>query len=227
MDQVEETLLREKIATADSIQRSLASMVELCRLRRPLLTIAALDAEYDDNNVYAAAVMLSYDSCHHPLETQTVVQPAGFPYLPGYLSLREAPALLAALSKLSHAPDVILVDGQGIAHPRRFGLACHIGLLSGIPTIGCAKTHLVGTFSEPGAKRGEWSLLQLDGAVVGAVLRTRTSVKPVFVSPGHLITLEEAIGVVLHCSPQYRIPEPLRMADHAARAMRGGCRNAG
>lgn len=227
MEQFEETVLREKVATAEAIQRMMASKVELCRLRRRVLTIAAVDADYDEVNVYAAAVLFRYDSCTEPLEQRTVVQRVTFPYLPGYLSLREAPALWGALRGLSQAPDVVLVDGQGVAHPRRFGLACHIGVLAGIPTIGCAKTHLAGTFTEPGAERGEWSLMELDGAVVGAALRTRTAVKPVFVSPGHLITLEEAIGIVLHCSTQYRTPEPLRMADHVARGLRGARRDGG
>jgi deoxyribonuclease V len=127
---------------------------------------------------------------------------------------------LEAVTAFSQAPGVILVDGQGIAHPRRFGVACHLGILTGLPTIGCAKSRLLGSFREPGTLRGDWSPLEVEGETVGAVLRTQSGVKPVFVSPGHLVTLQDCIEIVLHCSTRYRVPEPLRMADAAARAAR-------
>lgn len=223
MDHAEENRLRSRIAEAESLQRELAPLVELCPLKRKVRTVAAVDADYDETTVYAAAVLFQYAPCAHPFEKQVEVRHVPFPYLPGFLSLREAPAILAALRKLSHFPDVVLVDGQGIAHPRRFGLACHVGILSRLPTIGVAKNQLVGKFEEPPPQRGAWSPLELEGQLVGAVLRTRTGVKPLFVSPGHLITLHEAVEIVLHCSTRYRIPEPLRMADQAARAARRAC----
>lgn len=211
-----------RLAEAEALQRDLADLVELRPLKKAPRLVAAVDADYGDNCTYAAAVLCDYRNCSVPIERKTVVRPTPFPYLPGYLALREAPAALDALCELSRRPDVLLVDGQGIAHPRRFGIACHLGVVARLPTIGCAKTHLIGTYLEPGERRGEWSPLRVDGEVVGAVLRTQTDVKPVFVSPGHLVTLQDAIEVVLHCSPHYRVPEPLRLADMAARGARRG-----
>lgn len=210
----------QALADAEAIQRELAPLVELSPLRRTPRTIAAVDADYHENLTFAAALLFHYDSFDRPFETRVAVRPTEFPYQPGYFSLREAPAALEAVTALSQAPGVILVDGQGIAHPRRFGVACHIGVVTGLPTIGCAKSRLLGTFQEPGPERGEWSPLVADGETVGAVLRTQSGVKPVFVSPGHLVTLEDALRIVLHCSSHYRIPDPLRMADAAARAAR-------
>lgn len=218
--------LRAKtLAEAEAIQRELARRVELRALKRPVSTVAAADADYTETLAFAAAVLYDYRSLKAPAERRTAVEPADFPYVPGFLSFREAPAVLSALDGLSRPPDVLLVDGQGIAHPRRFGIACHIGVLSSIPTIGCAKTHFVGTFREPGLQKGDWSPLELDGQVVGAVVRTCTRVKPLFVSPGHLVTLNDAIEVVLHCSTAYREPEPLRVADQLAKQARKKLRN--
>jgi len=138
----------------------------------------------------------------------------GFPYLPGLLSFREAPAALKALGKLRQVPDLILCDGQGYAHPRRFGLACHIGLLSSIPSIGVAKTRFWGEHAPVGMERGDWQPLIDKGEVIGAALRTRAGVKPVYVSTGHRISLTTALEYVLHCAPRYRLPEPTRQAHH-------------
>jgi len=221
MDDCGELYLRAKaLAEAEAIQRDLARRVELRPLKGPLRTIAAVDADYGETLTYAAVLLFRYSQCNTPIEKRIAIRPTAFPYLPGYLSLREAPAALDALNHLSQPPDLVLVDGQGIAHPRRFGIACHIGVLTGLPTIGCAKSHLVGTFREPGPQQGNWSPLELDGEVVGAVLRTRTGVRPLFVSPGHLVRLDDAIEVVLHCSTRYRVPEPLRIADREAKATR-------
>jgi deoxyribonuclease V len=139
-----------------------------------------------------------------------------FPYIPGYLSFREAPAIFSAMEKLSLLPDLLIVDGQGIAHPRRIGIASFLGVLLGLPTIGCAKSRLVGKYEEPAPERGSWSPLIDKGETVGAVLRTRKGVKPVFVSPGHLVTLPEAIEIIMHCAVKYRLPEPQRAADSLA-----------
>jgi deoxyribonuclease V len=136
-----------------------------------------------------------------------------FPYIPGLLSFREGPALVKALAKLTVQPDMVLFDGQGIAHPRRLGIASHIGVLLGIPTIGCAKSRLVGEYSEPHVQKGSCSPLRHKGVTVGTALRTRSHIQPVFVSPGHLVDIDTSVQVVLECTGKYRIPEPLRRAD--------------
>ncbi len=129
----------------------------------------------------------------------------GFPYVPGLLSFREAPPILELLRGLSEKPDLLLVDGHGLAHPRRFGLACHVGLFSDVPTIGVAKSRLVGTYQEPGIERGSRSKLADRGETVGAVLRTRSAVRPVFVSIGHRVSLKTAIDLVLRCTSHFRV----------------------
>ena len=138
------------------------------------------------------------------------------PYVPGYLAFREVPAVSDALAQLETVPDVILVDGQGMAHPRRFGLACHLGLTADVPTIGCAKSRLLGRFEDLGDERGSAAQLVDKGEVIGAVVRTRTSVSPVYVSVGHRVSLEAAITFVLTCCGRYRLPEPTRLAHMAA-----------
>lgn len=200
---------------AEALQEELARRVLLTPLIRPLQSVGALDAAYADDRVYAAAVLCDYQTLRLVAERVVVVEGCA-PYQPGYFWLREGPPLLRALEALGRRPDVLLVDGHGLAHPRRFGLACHIGLSTGIPTIGCAKTRLVGSYAEPGCGKGDWSPLEQEGRTVGAVLRSR-GVKPLFVSPGHLVTLADALEVVLHCCTEYRVPEPLRLADQAAR----------
>ena len=140
-----------------------------------------------------------------------------FPYVPGLFAFREVPALLAALEQLKTTPDLLVCDGYGVAHPRRFGLACHLGVLTGIPSIGVAKTAFVGTHTAPGLERGDSADLVLDDEVVGAVLRTQHNVKPVYVSVGHRINLTTAVAQTLHLAPRYRLPETTRAADHACR----------
>jgi len=135
-----------------------------------------------------------------------------FPYVPGLLSFRELPALLPALEKLRVEPDLILVDGQGVAHPRGFGLASHLGVLTGVPTIGCAKSRLLGEAEEPGQRVGDWKPLVFEGRTVGAVLRTRSGVKPLYVSVGHGVDLPSAVKLVLACLRGVRLPEPQRRA---------------
>jgi len=143
--------------------------------------------------------------------------PLRFPYVPGLLSFRECPALLAAFRKLKHEPDVIFCDGQGIAHPRRFGLACHLGVLLDRPTIGCAKSRLIGEEREPGQRAGSWTELTIASGgkkeTIGAVVRTRDGVRPIYVSPGHRVTLETAIRLTMAVCDGYRIPRPTREAD--------------
>lgn len=143
-------------------------------------------------------------------------RPVAFPYVPGLLAFREAPVALAAFERLSLPVDLIMVDGQGIAHPRRFGIACHLGVLLDTPAIGCAKSVLTGRAAEPGPAPGDWTPLVADGEVVGAALRTRPNAQPVYVSIGHRVSLETAIRLVLQCTRGYRLPEPTRLADRIA-----------
>jgi len=146
------------------------------------------------------------------VDSAVVRMEVDFPYLPGLLGFREVPVLAAAFRKLRTKPEVTIVDAQGTAHPRRFGAAAHLGVELGVPTVGCAKSLLCGEVDEPAVERGGWSPIHLDGATVGAALRTRRGVKPVFVSPGHLADLASSLALVLACAPRYRLPEPTRSA---------------
>jgi deoxyribonuclease V len=167
------------------------------------------------NSAQAAIVILKYPQ----LEIAEVQQACGevtFPYIPGLLSFREIPLILEAWKKLSISPDIIMVDGQGYAHPRRIGLASHFGLLVDIPTIGCAKSKLCGDYLVPSEATGDYSSLNDNGEIIGAALRTKTGVKPLFVSVGHKISLENAIYWVRECCRGYRLPQPTRLAHLAA-----------
>ncbi|HUE75472.1 MAG TPA: deoxyribonuclease V [Chloroflexota bacterium] len=163
----------------------------------------------------AAAVLLRYDDLR-VVEIRIAQAPVRFPYIPGLLSFREAEAALAALRQLSITPDVVVVDGHGRAHPRRLGIASHLGLLSGLPTIGCAKSRLTGRALDPDDIRGSWTPLIANGEVIGAVVRTKPRTKPVYVSIGNQVDLPKAIEVVLACDRGYRLPEPTRQAHLAA-----------
>ncbi len=168
------------------------------------------------NDVSCAAVVVVTCPALEPVETATARQPTPFPYIPGLLSFREGPVLVEAFEKLQHVPDVFLFDGMGIMHPRRLGIAAHMGLWLERPTVGCGKSRLVGRCEEPGTEKGERSPLTHRGEQLGVVLRTRTNVRPVFISVGHLADLETCIALVLRCTPKYRLPEPIRMAHKAA-----------
>ena len=168
-----------------------------------------------DGRVRAAAVVLRWEDMA-VVEVRTASTAPSFPYVPGLLAFREAPAVLDVLERLETTPDLILADGQGLAHPRRFGLACHVGLLAGAPTIGCAKSLLVGRYSELAPEQGASADLVHRDEVVGAAVRTRGGVSPVFVSVGHLVDLPAAVRLTLACCRGYRVPEPTRMAHQAA-----------
>ena len=187
----------------------------------PLRFIAGLDVAYavDESRVAGAVTVLDADTLE-PVETATALRPVDFPYIPGLLAFREIPALLDALAKLElqHVPDVLVCDGYGLAHPRRFGLASHLGVLTGIPTFGVAKTPFIGEYDAPGPERGDAADLREGGEVIGRVLRTRSGTKPVFVSAGHRIGLAAATELTLRLTPRYRLPETTRQADHASRA---------
>jgi deoxyribonuclease V len=187
--------------------------------------VAGVDISYDRRSpdLFAAVVVLDAQT----LETVEQVgarEAARFPYVPGYLSFREAPAAIRAFEKLRCVPDLVLFDGHGRAHPRRFGLACHLGLWLGLPSIGCAKSRLVGTHAEPGARRGCHRRLMDGGDVIGEVVRTRDGVRPVYVSVGHRIDLPSARGWVLRLARGARLPEPTRAAHREVNRMREAAR---
>jgi deoxyribonuclease V len=166
----------------------------------------------------AAVVLMSYPELTL-VEQHVIETPVAFPYVPGLLSFREIPALALAFERLAATPDLLLADGQGIAHPRRFGFASHLGLLAGLPTIGCAKSRLCGEASEPGLERGSMTDLIDKGERVGLLVRTKTGVKPMYVSVGHMISLDAAAEWTLRLAPTHRLPEPLRLADRLSKAL--------
>ena len=201
-------------AKARGIQQRLAAEVRLAPLKT-VSTVAGLDCAFGKDRVFAAVVAWDVER-RRVVERRALSRPLQFPYVPGLLSFREAPALLAALRRLRTPVDALLCDGQGIAHPRRFGLACHLGVLLGLPALGCAKSRLIGDSVEPGREPGASSPLMFGEERLGTVLRTRKGVKPLFVSPGHLCDFDGAVDLVLRCGNGLRLPEPVRLADQAA-----------
>jgi deoxyribonuclease V len=198
---------------AIEVQRRLRNLVRLRPLARPVNTIAGADISFNkfSETVYAGIVVLSLPELR-VIETAGVRSVAKFPYIPGLLSFREAPSLLEAWEKLKTKPDVLTLDGQGIAHPRRCGIACHVGVLLDWPTVGCAKSILVGRYGDLGLEAGSRAPLVDKGEQVGVALRTKNKVSPVFVSPGHLIDLDSAVDLVLRSITKYRLPETTRQA---------------
>ncbi|MGV0024891.1 deoxyribonuclease V [Phormidesmis priestleyi] len=179
--------------------------------------VAGVDVGFEEEGAVtrAAVAVLNYPELQ-VCDQAIARRPTTFPYIPGFLSFREVPAVLDALEKIQIVPDLLLCDGQGIAHPRRFGIACHLGVLTNLPTIGVAKSRLVGTFTEVLNERGAWQPLLHKGDRIGAVLRTRPGTLPLFISPGHRISLETAIAYVMGCTPKYRLPETTRVAHKLA-----------
>ncbi len=198
---------------AAQLQRRLARKVRFSPLKKPLRFVAGLDCAFskDGKRIIAAVVVLKLPD-FETIEIQSAVCKVLFPYIPGLLSFREAPACLKAVEKLKTTPDLFIVDGQGIAHPRRLGLASHLGLFLDKPTVGCAKSRLLGSYEEPAFAKGSFSPMRDKQETIGAVVRTRTNVKPVFVSVGHKCTLNDAIEITLACADKYRLPEPTRLA---------------
>ena len=195
--------LRQHIVTTDQL-----GVVE---------TVAGVDAGFEQDGAItrAAVAVLSYPELEL-LATAIARRPTRFPYIPGLLSFREIPAVLDALAQLRITPDLLLCDGQGIAHPRRLGIASHLGLITAIPSIGVAKSRLWGTHGPVPAERGRWTPLRDGGEIIGAVLRTRAGVKPLFISPGHRVSLATALGYVMGCCTRYRLPETTRQAHRLA-----------
>lgn len=199
------------------IQESLAAKVLRSGEVSTPQTIAGVDVSTGraGKTARAAVVVVGYPGLE-PVTIEVAEGNLTLPYIPGLLSFREAPLILAAFEKLSCTPDLVMVDGQGIAHPRRMGLACHLGLFLDVPTIGCAKSRLCGSHQPPGEESGSYTKVVDKGETIGAALRTKTGVKPVYVSTGHKISLESAVRWVLQCCRGYRLPEPTRLAHLAA-----------
>ncbi len=203
---------------AAEIQRRLAAEVsKVNAVPERVRYVAGVDTSAGDAEgaITGAVIVLEYPSMR-TAEVRTHRARPLMPYVPGFLSFREAPAVAGALEALSITPDVLLVDGQGLAHPRRLGIACHLGLLTDIPTIGVAKSVLVGKFNEPAEDAGAWTEMTHRGEVVGAAVRTRGRVTPVYLSIGHKVDLESAVRWTLGCCRGYRLPEPTRLAHQAA-----------
>ena len=209
-------------AEATAIQRRLANAVESCRPPQPIRLVAGVDAAFTAEQQLCVAGVVLWDLAQREvIEQHTASRKLSFPYVPGLLSFRETPAVLAALRKLRCDPDAVMCDAHGIAHPRRFGLACHVGVICRVPTVGCAKSRLIGTHREPRLERGSTSPLVHKGNELARVLRTKSGVKPVFVSVGHLCDLESAVSLVLDCATRYRLPEPTRLADRLVARAKG------
>lgn len=208
---------------AAELQRRLAEQLEFPPLRGSVRTLAGADLSFSrrDPVLHAGIVVLALPGLE-PIESVFTSMRVEFPYVPGYLSFREIPPLVGLFERLETTPDAVLCDGQGIAHPRGLGLAAHLGLLLDLPTVGCAKTRFVGEYAPPGPEKGDWSPLTLEGRVVGAALRTRTGVKPVFVSPGHKVDLEGALRLVQLATTRFRLPETTRQSHQLVNRVRRG-----
>lgn len=210
------------VPEAREVQERLRSLVRHVPLRLEHVRLAgAADVTFLGSKDVVAACIVVFDLASKTvLEERTAVRRVRFPYVPGFLTFREGPVVLAAWGKLSRRPDVMLFDGHGAAHPRRLGIASHMGVLLDVPSVGCAKKRLVGEHGAPGIKKGDTASLTLEGETVGAVVRTRVGVKPVFVSPGHLADLPSSVSLVLSLCSRYRIPDPARRAHQLTQEIR-------
>lgn len=205
------------VEEAKRIQERLRKKVQLEDSLGPVRYVAGVDCGFEDKGRITRAVISVFRFPELVSEATVVARRATrFPYIPGLLSFRELPAVLDAMGQLPMMPDLLLCDGQGIAHPRRLGIAAHLGVWLDLPAIGVGKSRLVGTFTEPAGHRGAASPLTHHGEHIGTVLRTRTGVRPVFVSPGHRISHESAVRWVMDTTGKYRLPEPIRLADRMA-----------
>lgn len=207
---------------AVQIQHKMREKIILVDDFTPIRTIAGIDVGYDPetNTAKAALVTMSIEDLK-PIKSFIEFEPVTFPYIPGLLSFREAPVIIKALSHLGDdLPDILFVDGHGIAHPRRLGIATHIGVLTGLPTIGVAKKKLWGTYEEPALLKGSSSLLCDKGEIIGTVFRSKDNIKPLFISPGHRISHQSALDLVKRCLIKHRLPEPTRLADKLSKVVK-------
>ncbi|MCD5390332.1 deoxyribonuclease V [candidate division NPL-UPA2 bacterium] len=206
---------------ASRIQTELAKKIILEKKFREVKRIAGADISFSGDRAYAGVIIFSFPDLRI-IEKQQATAQVSFPYIPGLLAFREGPALLSTFEKVEVEPDLIIFDAQGLAHPRRMGLATHLGIILDMPSIGCAKSRLVGSCQSPGEEVGAYSLLEDGGETIGAVVRTKEGVKPIFVSIGHKTDLESSIKMVLDCGRGYRLPEPSRLAHNFAEEIKGG-----
>lgn len=209
---------RDRVRLKD-VQELIKSLVDLKPLEAEPAVVAGVDAAFLGDKIVSTACVYTYPALEC-VERVWHAEGVEFPYIPGYLSFREGPAVVEAVEKLSTRPDLVLFDGQGIAHPRGLGIAAVVGVVLGIPSVGCGKSRLVGEYDEPGGEKGSQSPLVYKGDVVGSVVRTRTGVKPLFVSPGHLVDLAGAVEVTLGCATRYRLAEPVRCADRLSKRIK-------
>lgn len=212
----------ENVEEAIAIQQQLRLQVRIESLSVEPHLIAGADVGYDiaTNTSYAVVTLMKLNVLK-PITIVRAELPTQFPYVPGLLSFREIPVLLEALKKLTQTPDLIMVDGQGIAHPRRLGIAAHLGVLLDKPTIGVAKSRLVGSFQDPGPTRGDHTVLTHKNERIGTVLRSKRGCLPLFISPGHRVDHAGAVDMVMRCLTTYRLPEPTRIADkYSKKALR-------
>lgn len=216
------------IATARSVQNHLRENILLQPLQQDIRVIAGADISLNrfSETIYAGLVLLHYDTLQ-PFACSLVQSNTRFPYVPGYLAFREVPALVQALEQLPVVPDVIMLDGHGIAHPRRMGIAAHFGSLTGVPTLGCAKKRLFGAYTEPGLEKGAVTPLKDKEETIGYAYRSKNKVKEVFISPGNKMTLEDSLRIAIHCTGSYRLPEPTRRAHEFVNLFRTGKLHAG
>ena len=207
------TSTREAIALQESLRDGVIERDEVGEVRH----VAGVDVGFEDGGqtTRAAVVLLSFPDLAL-ISSRVARRPTSFPYVPGLLAFRELPAILEALASLEARPDLILCDGHGRIHPRRFGLACHLGVATDIPTIGVGKSHYLGQYEPPGPNRGNWNPITDRGERIGAIVRTRPNVRPIYVSVGHRVDLAAAVATTLRCITRYRLPEPTRLAHQQA-----------
>lgn len=211
------------LTEATSLQNELRHSVSLQTENKPITTIAGGDISHnkDSETVYAGIVVLSYPQMQ-VLSYSLVIAETKFPYVPQYLGFREVPALIEAWNQLPQKPDMMVLDGQGITHPREMGIASHFGVLTGQASIGCAKNMLTGNYSPLGLERFSQSEIIVDGGVKGYALRTKADVKPVYISPGHKVSVKDSLEIMKNCTMKYRIPEPTRHAHEKVNLFRVG-----
>ncbi len=216
-------LIPESAAEGIAIQKELRHRVRLENDFGAIRHVAGVDVGYDNARglAHASVVVVALGTLL-PVEQVQVFTPVAFPYITGLLSFREIPAIIEALAQLKHAYELLMVDGQGIAHPRRLGIAAHLGVLTDMPAIGVAKSRLTGTFHPPGPTKGSHSPLMDKGERIGAVLRSRDNVSPLFISPGHRIDIDASVRYVVQCLTRYRLPEPTRLADKYSKCKPAG-----
>ncbi|MEH6305339.1 deoxyribonuclease V [Olivibacter sp. CPCC 100613] len=210
------------ISEATAIQNRLRSSLTQLPLLKEIKTIAGADISLNRfSDIYAGIIVLDFNTLK-PLSYSLVKSKTSFPYIPGFLAFREVPALVEAFRQMTVKPDVIMVDGHGIAHPRRLGIAAHLGALINIPTLGCAKKKLYGSFEEPLAAKNSFSPLMQKDELLGYVLRTKNNVKPVYISPGNQLSMHDSLQIAMHCTGSYRLPEPTRRAHEFVNLFRTG-----